>query len=306
MPSVMTFYRFVDLADLEELRARLEYEAAAASLTGTILLAGEGINATLAGERQALERFRDALTGRPAFAGMRFRFSNAEAGNPVFHRLKVRIKPEIVRLDQGGVSPARRTGEHVDARRFNELLDDPEVLVLDTRNHYETAIGGFPRAVAPGTRSFRELPHWVRTHLDPARTPRIAMFCTGGIRCEKASAWMLDQGFETVYQLDGGILDYLESVGQDSRWQGECFVFDQRVSVNDALTEGSFEQCYGCRRPLSADDVASAHYQAGVSCPYCIDEHDDERRAGFRERRRQEQLATLRGRRHVGAVTPLK
>lgn len=302
MQSVMTFYRFVRLTELDALRDELAEAAAAAGLKGTVLLAGEGINGTLTGSGRGLDRFRDALMAHEAFSPMRFRFSAAEPENPVFYRLKVRIKPEIVRLGEAGVAPDRRTGEHVDARRWNELLDDPDVLVIDTRNRYETAIGTFPGARDPGTRSFRELPAWLRRHLDPAQTPRVAMFCTGGIRCEKASAWLLEQGFDSVYQLDGGILSYLETVApQDNRWQGECFVFDQRVSVNAALEQGDFEQCYACRRPLAAEDLASPDYQPGVSCPHCIDEHDETRREAFRERRRQVELSARRGRLHVGA-----
>jgi len=194
--TVMTFYRFVELEEVAALRDELEAAARERGIKGTILLAGEGINATLAGSRRSLEAFRDFLTARPQFAGMSCRFSSAAPGNPVFRRLKVRIKPEIVRLDQPEVAPARRTGEHVGPERWHELLDDPEVLVLDTRNGYEIEIGTFPGAVDPATRAFRELPEYVRTHIDPAEHPRVAMFCTGGIRCEKASAWLLDQGFE--------------------------------------------------------------------------------------------------------------
>jgi UPF0176 protein len=255
MPAVMTCYRFVRLTDLPAWRDALEAEAAALSLRGTILLAEEGINATLAGARDCLERFRDDLRARPQLAGLACRFSAAEPGNPVFFRLKVRIRPEIVRLDQPGAAPHQRTGEHVDARRWNALLDDPDVVVVDTRNRYEIDIGTFPGAVDPGTRSFRQFPDFVRRHLDPARHRRVAMFCTGGVRCEKASAWMLEQGFEAVYQLDGGILNYLETVpAAENRWQGECFVFDQRVSVDAGLGEGSFGQ-----RHLGAAMYHSTH-----------------------------------------------
>jgi len=303
MAAVMTFYRFVPLANLPELRSELEAEAQRLDLLGTILLADEGINATLAGTIDALAAFRAGLCARSEFAPMRFRFSTADDHNPVFYRLKVRIKAEIVRLDQPGVAPARRTGEHVDARRWNQLLDDPEVLVLDTRNGYEIGIGTFPGALDPGTRSFRQFPDYVKTQLDPARHPKVAMFCTGGIRCEKASAWMLEQGFEAVYQLEGGVLTYLETVpAEENRWQGECFVFDQRVSLNQDLDEGSFEQCYACRQPLSPADVASPDYAPGISCPHCIHARSEDQRRGFRERRRQEELAAERGRRHVGAT----
>ncbi|MDZ7670650.1 MAG: rhodanese-related sulfurtransferase [Gammaproteobacteria bacterium] len=302
MTAVMTFYRFVRLDGLSALRDDLETAAAGLELKGTVLLAQEGINGTVAGTAAALTEFRDHLHGRPEFAGLRCRFSSAADGNPVFYRLKVRIKAEIVRLDQPDVAPEQRTGVAVDARQWNALLDDPDVTVIDTRNSYEIDIGTFPGARNPRTRSFRELPDYVARHLDPAVHRRIAMFCTGGIRCEKASAWLLDQGFDTVYQLDGGILSYLETVHEgENRWQGECFVFDQRVSVDTDLDEGSFEQCFACRRPLSPEDLAAADYQPGVSCPHCVREHSAEQRAAFRERRRQVELAARRGERHVGA-----
>jgi UPF0176 protein len=301
--AVMTFYRFVRLTDLPTLRSTIEAEAAARALTGTVLLADEGINATLAGAAEALAAMRELLRGFPEFAPMRFRSSSASAANPVFHRLKVRIKTEIVRLDQPGVAPDRRTGEHVDAQRWNELLDDPDVVVLDTRNGYEIRVGSFPGAVDPQTRSFRQFPGYVNANLDPAVHRRVAMFCTGGIRCEKASAWMLDQGFETVYQLDGGILQYLETVPPgENRWRGECFVFDQRVSVDDELREGSFVLCFACRRPLSADELADDGYVEGVSCPHCVETLSDRQRQSFGERRRQVELAQRRGLRHIGPM----
>jgi UPF0176 protein len=305
LATVMTFYRFVDLADPSALRDELEVVARRLDLTGTVLLAQEGINGTLSGGREALQAFRQHLNGHRPLADLPCRFSSAAPGNPVFYRLKIRVKAEIVRLDQPAAHPAERTGEHVDAQRWNALLEDPDVLVLDTRNGYEVEIGSFPGARNPGTRSFRELPAWVREHLDPLSQPRIAMFCTGGIRCEKASAWMLEQGFEQVYQLHGGILGYLESVApDDNRWQGECFVFDQRVSVDTGLTEGSFEQCFACRRPLSAQALTSPHYQPGVSCPSCVNEHTPAQRLAFRERWRQQTLAAARGTRHVGGAPP--
>jgi len=302
MSSVMTFYRFVDLDDLPTLREVLAAEAAALGLCGTILLAAEGINGTLAGERASLEAFRERLWARPAFAGMECKFSAAEPGKPVFLRLKVLIKPEIVALKQPGLRPAQVTGEHVDWARWNALLDDPEVVVVDTRNAYEIAVGSFPRAEDPGTRSFRQWPEYVARSLDPAVHRRVAMFCTGGIRCEKASAYLLQQGFEHVYQLDGGILKYLETVPEEAnRWQGECYVFDQRVAVDAELSEGSFEQCDACGLPLTPADRASPDYEPGISCPHCASAQTPERRAAFAERRRQQALAAARGERHVGA-----
>ena len=303
MTAVVTFYKFVQLDDPVALQRRLF--AAAAPLKGTVLLASEGINGTLSGERAALQRLAEELGGLPEFADMEFKYSSADADNPVFYRLKIKIKDEIVGFGQPNVHPHQRTGEHVDAQRFNTLLADPDVLVLDTRNDYEVGIGSFPGAVDPGTRSFREFAGFVRNNLDPQQQPKVAMFCTGGIRCEKASAFMLGEGFSEVYQLQGGILRYLETVEDaDNRWQGECFVFDQRVSVDANLEEGSFEQCFACRRPLSAEDRASPNYQHGVSCPHCVHELTAERSAGFAERNRQMALAERRGEAHIGAQQP--
>ena len=302
MSAVMTVYRFVALNELELLRDTLLERAEALRLKGTILLAEEGINGTLAGEPDALDAFRQLLESREAFRGMTFKHSTASADNPVFYRLKVRIKPEIVSFRQPGLDPARRTGQHVDAERWNQLLDDPDVLVIDTRNSYEIDIGTFPGAVNPQTRSFREFPEYVRQQIDPERHPQVAMFCTGGIRCEKATAFMLEQGFDAVYQLDGGILGYLETTNpEENRWQGECFVFDQRVSVDTALAEGGYQQCYACRRPLSDEDLASSDYREGISCPHCIHEHSPAQLSGFAERRHQILLAEARGERHLGA-----
>jgi UPF0176 protein len=300
MTEVMTFYRFTSLTNLPELQ---EYVTSLADgLKGTVLLAAEGINATLAGERARLEAFARELERIDGLEGLRIRYSSASPGNPVFHRLKVRIRNEIVTLGQPAVDPARRTGIHVDAATWNALLEDPEVLVIDTRNHYEVAIGSFPGAQDPCTDSFRQFPDYV-AGLDRQR--RVAMFCTGGIRCEKASALMLEQGFETVYQLDGGILSYLETVDPaENRWQGECFVFDQRVSVDDSLGEGAYEQCFACRRPLTPADLASPDYSQGVSCPYCAASQSAGQRDAFMERQRQVELARERGDVHVGKAMP--
>jgi len=304
---VMTFYTFAPLGgaqELEALRERLEAEARAGALKGTILLAEEGMNGTLSGQKDRLEAFARVLTAVPGFADMPFKYSVASDDNPVFYRLKVRIRPEIVALGQPQVKPAERTGTHVDALTWNALLDDPEMIIIDTRNDYEIGIGSFPGAVDPHTRSFKQFPDYVAT-LDPDKQPKVAMFCTGGIRCEKASAYMLEQGFEEVFQLDGGILAYLETVPPNAnRWQGECFVFDQRVSVDRELGEGSYEQCFACRRPLTREDLASKNYRQGVSCPHCVDEQDESQRAAFAERQRQVELARARGDLHVGKEMP--
>ena len=306
MSHITTFYKFapIDADDLSRVRQRLEEEATGRNLKGTILIAEEGVNGTLSGAEGSLREFAEVLRSLPGLADMPFKYSVASEGNKVFYRLKVRIKPEIVALGQPGVKPGERTGTHVDAVTWNALLDDPNLIVIDTRNDYEIGIGTFPGAVDPHTRSFKQFPDYVAT-LDPEVQPKVAMFCTGGIRCEKASAYMLDQGFAEVYQLEGGILRYLETVPpNDNRWQGECFVFDQRISVNRELGEGSYQQCFACRRPLTEEDLASAEYRQGVSCPYCVDEQDERQRAAFLERQRQVELAEARGDQHVGKRMP--
>jgi len=302
MTQVVTFYRFVPVADPRALADAVFAAAARSSLLGTVLVAAEGINGTLAGAEAAVGDFCRWLTGDPRFAEVRFRYSTAAAGNAVFHRLKVRIKNEIVALRQPGVDAHARVGVHVDATRWNTLLDDPDTVVIDTRNEYEIGVGTFPGALNPGTRSFRQFPDWVARNLDPARHRKIAMFCTGGVRCEKASAYLLGVGFESVMQLDGGVLGYLETAGADNRWQGECYVFDQRVTVDEALAEGEFEMCHGCRRPIAPSDRSSPSYEPGVSCPRCADDLTEAQRAAFTERARQERLAVARGERHVGAL----
>jgi UPF0176 protein len=300
---VCTFYRFVHLADPALLQRDLLDKCRSLALKGTILLAHEGINGTLAGSRVALAALQAHLAADARLTDLAFRYSEAAAGNPVFHRLKVKVKPEIVALGRPGVNPADRTGQHVDADSWNRLLDDPAVLVVDTRNRYEIGLGTFPRALDPGTRSFRQFPHFVAETLAPHRERPVAMFCTGGIRCEKASAWLLDQGFPEVYQLDGGVLRYLETAAE-SRWAGECFVFDQRVSVARGLAQGSYRSCHACRRPLSDGDRASPSYAESLWCPHCFHELTPAQRRSFAERRRQADLSAGRGELHVGAVMP--
>ena len=299
--DVCTFYRFVRIENPEEVRLQLLAEGELQGLRGTVLLGVEGINSTLCGERESLERFLDAVRRIPGLSDLIAKFSRAASGNQVFHRLKVRVRQEIVTLGVPGVDPSSRTGEHVSAEQWNGLLDDPGVVVIDTRNRYECGIGTFPGALQPETDSFREFPEWVKNRLDPQKHPRIAMFCTGGIRCEKASAYLLEAGFPQVYQLDGGILRYLEAVApENNRWEGECFVFDQRVSVDPSLGEGEFSQCFACRRPISAAEREHPDYQEGISCPHCVGTFTEEQLAAFAERRRQVVLAERRGEQHIG------
>ena len=304
----MALYRFVEpqmsASRLDALRTELLRECQQAGILGTLLLAPEGINGTVTGTPQALEALRVWLTQQPEFADLTVKLSAARAAVPAFLRMKVKIKDEIVSFGQA-VAPAQSTGEHVDAARWNELLADPQTVVIDTRNSYEIEVGTFPGAIDPGTTNFREFPEFVAQRLDPATQPQIAMFCTGGIRCEKASAYLLQQGFEHVYQLDGGVLNYLETVGDseselENRWQGECFVFDQRVALDADLQPGDYLQCHACRRPVAPEEVEHPDYVEGVSCARCVGETNAQKRAGFAERQRQVELAGQRGTQHIG------
>ena len=293
-PWVASFYLFRSVDDVESVRSTLESACRDAGVRGTILIAPEGVNGSIVGTRQALG---SVVAGH--LADFDVRWSRAKPDNAVFHRLRVRARPEIVSFGFP-LGADQRLGEHVDGDQWNELLDDPDVVVIDTRNHYESAIGTFRGAIPAETESFREFPEFVDRALDPTKHPKVAMFCTGGIRCEKASALLLERGFESVYQLDGGILRYLaETDDEENAFEGDCFVFDQRVSLTAALEQGDFEQCHACRRAISTADMASDAYEPGVSCPQCVDELDARRRAGFEERARQQKLATERGSTHV-------
>lgn len=300
---IATFYKFVQLDDLEILQNRLLQFCQQERIKGTILIATEGINSTLVGTQNSMNHFFQFLRADERFADIKPQFS--ETDEAPFHRLKVKIKSEIVTMGVKDIQPAITTGKHLDPETWNEVIADPEVLVIDTRNEYEYQVGTFQNAVSPHTDNFRQFPKFVKDNLDPNQHQKIAMFCTGGIRCEKASAYLIEQGFEEVYQLDGGILNYLETVSsEESLWEGECFVFDQRVAVNEELETGNHELCYGCRHPLSEADRQSEKYQAGVSCPYCYDHLTPEQRDRFSERWRQEQLAKKRQQKHVGAEMP--
>ncbi|MCP9774245.1 rhodanese-related sulfurtransferase [Cyanobium sp. WAJ14-Wanaka] len=313
--QVAAFYRFA-LFSQEELplwQQRLRSLGEAAELKGTVLLAPEGVNGTICGPEAGVESLVEQLRLDPRLADLEVK--TAEAHQQTFYRLKVRIKREIVTMGCGAVKPylgeapreASAVGTHVSAQQWNQLIADPETLVIDTRNDYEVALGSFAGAIDPGTGSFREFPAWVENKLKPLvaeQKPRqIAMFCTGGIRCEKATAYLLQQGFEGVHHLQGGILKYLETVPEPtSQWQGECFVFDQRVTVNHQLEPGEASLCHACRRPLTAADRLLPSYVPGVSCGHCLAEHDAEDRGRFAERQRQIGLAKARGEAHIGKL----
>ena len=302
---VAALYKFVALEDFHQLREPLLDRCIAAGTRGTLLLAHEGINGTIAGSREALDEVLAYLRSDPRLADLEHKES-ADDHMP-FYRMKVKVKKEIVTMGVPGIDPNQRVGTYVRPRDWNELVNDPEVLLIDTRNDYEYGIGTFRGALDPRTTSFREFPAYVRATLDPRRHKKIAMFCTGGIRCEKASAFMLNEGFEEVYHLQGGILKYLEEVPeQDSTWEGECFVFDNRVAVNHRLEKGQYDQCYGCRHPITEQDKLSDKYQKGVCCPRCYDTLSEEQKARFRERQKQVELARQRGQAHVGAPPPAR
>lgn len=286
---IAALYKFVSLPDYEDLRAPWLEVAKANHIVGSLLLAEEGVNGTIAGPQAGLQVMLDFMRQDPRLSDLEPKFSTYT--EQPFKRLKVRLKKEIVTLGVPGISPTKQVGTYVKPEDWNDIIRDPEVVVIDTRNDYEIAIGSFENAIDPGTKTFREFPDFVQNYkedLGDAPKPKIAMFCTGGIRCEKASAYMLQQGFPEVYHLDGGILKYLEQVpATNSAWQGECFVFDERVAVGHDLVVGEFSNCMACGRPLSPEDLRYPEYEAGVSCPHCFHETTEEQKARFRMREHQ-------------------
>lgn len=296
---VAALYKFVKLQDCAAMRAPLLARCDALGITGTLLLATEGINGTIAGSRSGIDQILEYLRRDPRLADLERKESSAE--KPPFYRMKVKLKKEIVTMGVPGINPTELVGQYVKPEDWNALISDPDVLLIDTRNDYEVKVGTFKGAFDPHITTFREFPEYVRSNIDPENKPRIAMFCTGGIRCEKASAYMLQQGFAEVYHLQGGILRYLENVPeQESLWQGECFVFDQRVAVGQGLSPGHYEMCYACSRPVTMDEKKSPKYQAGVSCPHCFDTLTQEKRAAAMERQKQVTLSAQRKEAHIG------
>ncbi|HNV87839.1 MAG TPA: rhodanese-related sulfurtransferase [Methylotenera sp.] len=296
-------YKFVSLPDYKTLQAPILAECQKHNIKGTLLLAGEGINGTIAGLPDDVRKVLDYLRQDPVF---KQRLANLEhkesyADEHPFYRMKVKLKKEIVTMGVPSVNPNNTVGTYVKPEDWNALISDPDVILLDTRNDYEVHIGTFKGAVDPKTTTFREFPEFIAQNLDKTKNKKVAMFCTGGIRCEKASSFMKEQGFEEVYHLQGGILKYLETVPEaQSQWQGECFVFDQRVAVKHGLEVGDYDQCYACRMPLSQEEMQSPQYVAGISCPHCYDKVSEEKRAALTERQKQVMLAKQRGEAHIG------
>jgi UPF0176 protein len=294
---VVTFYKFVSLPDCVEKQAPLLAFCQQQGIRGTILLATEGINGTIAGSQEAIAAVLNWLKTDPRLADLEVKESYAELSP--FERMKVRVKREIVTVGLPEVDPNQQVGVYVDPQDWNALITDPDVTVIDTRNDYEVKIGTFHRAQNPQTASFRQFPDYVRQNLDPARHRKVALFCTGGIRCEKASSLMVAQGFQEVYHLKGGILKYLETVpAEQSLWQGECFVFDQRIAVQHGLELGTYDLCRSCGHPISDQDKLSPHYQDGISCLYCCDRLTAEKLARQQERQRQFELSLKRSQNH--------
>jgi UPF0176 protein len=300
---VAALYKFVLLSDYQEIAPRLKEECDRLELKGTLLLAEEGINGTISGTRENIDSLLAYLKSDERFTDLVHKESFFE-GKP-FYRMKVKLKKEIVTMGVNGIDPQKIVGTYVKPKDWNALISDPEVLVIDTRNSYEYGIGTFEGAVDPKTETFREFPAYVAENLDPAKHKKVAMFCTGGIRCEKSTAYMKEQGFEEVYHLEGGILKYLEEVPEEqSLWRGQCFVFDNRVAVNHSLQKGIYDQCHGCRYPITEEDKLSDQYMVGVSCPRCYEKLTDEQKARFAERQKQIQLAKQRNEVHIGALPP--
>ncbi|MDX3927720.1 MAG: rhodanese-related sulfurtransferase [Shinella sp.] len=296
---VAALYHFVSVPRFESLREPLQRLCEENGVKGTLLLAHEGINGTIAGPDAGIGTVLSWLRAQPEFQALEHKESRAS--KMPFLRMKVRLKKEIVTMGVEDIDPGRSVGTYVAPQDWNALISDPDTIVIDTRNDYETAIGTFKGAVDPKTKTFREFPEWVRRNTGLHNKPKIAMYCTGGIRCEKATAFMKEQGFDEVYHLKGGILKYLEEVPEEeSLWEGACFVFDERVSVTHGLKEGEHRLCRACRQPLTAEEVASPLFEPGVSCPHCHESRSEEDRLRFRQRQKQMELARKRGVRHLG------
>jgi len=296
---VAALYHFARLENFREMRSTLQEVCDKAGIKGSLLLANEGINGTVAGSRESIDALLAHLRADARLAGLDHKESFTDA--MPFYRMKVKLKKEIVTLGAPEADPNVCVGQYVNPQDWNALISDPEVLLLDTRNDYEYEVGTFKGAVNPDTKTFREFPDFVNAHYKPEQHKRVAMFCTGGIRCEKASAWMLQHGFESVYHLKGGILKYLELVPEEeSLWEGECFVFDERVSVGHGLKPGDYVPCRGCRYPLTPAERQAPEFEDGVSCAHCIEGLSEEKKARLRERQKQTVLAEAKHREHIG------
>ena len=298
---VAALYKFVEIDDLLSLQSNLYEICEKNNIMGTILIANEGINGTISGKNNEINQTISLLKSDKRFANIEIKYSSTD--KQPFHRMKVRLKKEIVTIGLPEINPNKKVGTYVKPDDWNDLISDPNVIVIDTRNKYETKIGSFQNALDPETSSFREFPDWVKKFKSSKENAnkKIAMFCTGGIRCEKASSLMKEEGFEDVYHLQGGILKYLETIDKEnSLWNGECFVFDQRVCLTDELEVGSYKMCFACRMPITEEEMQNEKYIEGISCIYCYDKTTKEKKERFGSRQRQILLAKERGEKHLG------
>lgn len=297
---VCALYKFTQLNNYTELRPAFIKALEKHQIRGTLLLAEEGINGTISGTKNDIDTFLGWLQEDHRFEGIDYKFSYHQKAP--FHRTKVKLKKEIVTMGVEGIDPNQVVGTYVEPQDWNTLINDPDTILIDTRNEYEYGIGSFKNALNPHTETFREFPDYVEKNLSTDKHKKVAMFCTGGIRCEKASAYMKQQGFDEVYHLKGGILKYLEEVKpENTEWEGECFVFDDRVAVNHDLVKGQYDQCHACRYPITEQEKESPEYIPGVSCPRCYDKLTDQQKSRFAEREKQVQLAKQRGEAHIGS-----
>lgn len=299
MHAICALYKFTRLDDFEEIQLPLRSFLDSLSVKGTLLLAREGINGTISGTKVSLEKVLDYLQSDPRFLDLEFKFSYSK--KIPFKRLKVKLKKEIVTMGLTEIDPTHSAGTYVKPKDWNELINDPDVVLIDTRNNYEYEIGSFKGAINPNTETFREFPSFTKNTLEQYRDKKIAMFCTGGIRCEKSTAYLKSEGFKNVFHLQGGILKYLEEVNEDeSLWEGECFVFDDRVAVKHNLEQGQYDQCHACRFPITEEDTMHPHYEKGASCPRCFGTKNSSQMSRYREREKQVKLAKQRGEEHIG------
>ena len=299
--TVISFYKFVNWGGVSKRKKDLESFCKKRGILGTVILANEGINATISGRDKAINEVVEFLKADTHLHDLKPKYSYTSG--KTFARMKVKIKKEVVTMGVSDINPSETTGQHINNEQWNALINDPDTLVIDTRNQYEYSIGTFKNAINPETNSFREFPKWIDEKLEELMIDkkRVAMFCTGGIRCEKASSLMIKNGCDDVYQLDGGVIKYLEEVNEgESLWDGECFVFDDRVSIKQGLLEGNFSLCHACRMPINEKDIASDEYAEGISCPNCYGTHSEDRKKRFSERQKQIKLAKERGEKHIG------
>ena len=299
MLTICALYKFTRLDDFEEIQGPLKIFLESLNIRGTLLLAKEGVNGTISGDNDSIMKSLDYLQKDERLVGLEYKFSYSE--KPPFKRLKVKLKKEIVTLGVSDIDPIFSSGTYVKPADWNELVNDPDVILIDTRNNYEFEIGSFKGSINPNTETFREFPAYTKNNLEKYRDKKIAMFCTGGIRCEKSTAYLKSKGFENVFHLQGGILKYLEEIKEDeSLWEGECFVFDDRVAVKHNLELGKYDQCHACRFPITDEDKEHPHYEKGASCPRCYGTKNSSQVSRYREREKQVQLAKSRGESHIG------